>query len=241
MPEGRNVTLLTPLIRDPTRFWPRMTAAATCCRRTGIRRSDRDAGEPFVDISAALSADLAMLTEALATDDIDLETHLNAFAADIKLAVPSFTGMTITITLDGHEVSFTVHDSPTTAAFTTTSLLIPLGALTTSDAASTFLLYAATPGAFVDLAADLSYALGVETSALVLDGHVPTPDEHPATSGLDTHVAINQAIGILIDRGHTPETARDELHRLAGLDHGDLRAAATQVIFSASTDPGDAT
>jgi hypothetical protein len=193
-----------------------------------------------VDISDALAADLARLTQARDTDDIDLETHLNAFANDVKLAVPSFIGMTITIALDGHEVSFTVRDSSIAAASTRTSLLIPLAALTTTDAAGTYLLYATTPGAFVDLAADLSYALGIGPTNLVLDGHLPTADDQTGTSGLDTRVAIDQAIGVLIGRGHTPETARDELHRRASLDHGSLRAAATQIIRTASHDPGDA-
>ena len=191
-----------------------------------------------MNISAALTTDLALLSQALGTDDSDLETHLDALAADVKLAVKSYTGMTITIAFEHYTVSFNVHDNPT-APSTQTSLLIPLAALTTTDAAGTLVLYAATPGAFVDLAADLSYALGEEATALILDGHLPPPDVQGRTTGLDTHVAINQAIGILIGRGHTPEAAQDELHRLAGLDHGDLRAAADQVIRIASTDPSD--
>jgi hypothetical protein len=52
-------------------------------------------------------------------------------------------------------------------------------------------------------------------------------------TGLDEHSAINQAIGVLIGRGHTPESAQHELHRLAKLDHDDLRAAAEALILSA--------
>jgi len=122
-----------------------------------------------VDISAALTADLALLTQALDDSGIDLEAGLRAFTADVKLAVASFTGMTMTIALAGHEVSFTVHDEATIQP--ATSLLIPLAIVTPTDAASTLLLYAATPGAFVDLAADLIYALRIEPTALVLDGH----------------------------------------------------------------------
>jgi len=190
-----------------------------------------------VRISAALAAHLAALTQALDRPDIDLETQLHAFTADVKHAVTSYTGMTMTIALEGHDVSFTVHDEPAAAA--ATSLLIPLAALTTTNPGSTLLLYAATPGAFVDLAADLSYALGVDPATLVLDDHLPAPDDGPGMTGLDTKFAIDHAIGVLIGRGQTPESARDEVHRLASLDHGDLRAAAEQIILSAGSSPTD--
>jgi hypothetical protein len=192
-----------------------------------------------VDISAALIADLALLTQALDTEGLDLEAGLRSLAADVKMAVTSYTGMTVTIALDGHEVTFTVHDTPTAAASSRTSLLIPLNALTTTDPQSALVLYAATPGAFVDLAADLSYALGMEATALAFDRHLPAPDAQSASTGLGTRVAIDQAVGILIGRGHTPETARDELHRLADLDHGDLRVAAERVIHTAGSDQED--
>ena len=184
-----------------------------------------------MDISAALTADLTLLTQALDDSGIDLEAGLRAFTADVKLAVASFTGMTMTIALDGHDVSFTVHDEATIQP--ATSLLIPLATVTPTEAASTLLLYATTPGAFVDLAADLIYDLRIEPTALVVDGHLD-PRAGPAVmTGLDEHSAINQAIGVLIGRGHTPESAQHELHRLAKLDHDDLRAAAEALILSA--------
>ncbi len=68
-----------------------------------------------MDISAALAAHLAALSQALDTDDLDLESQLRAFTAAIKLAVTSYTGMTMTIPLAGHDLSFTVHDNPATA------------------------------------------------------------------------------------------------------------------------------
>jgi hypothetical protein len=190
-----------------------------------------------VDISAALAADLAALTQALDNPNIDLEQGLQAFIGDAKLAISSYTGMTMTIALDGHTVSFTAHHDATSATVAATSLLIPLAALTTSDTASTLRLYAATPGAFVDLAADLSYALGTDPTTLVLDNHLPAPEDSSGMTGLAAHFAIDQAIGVLIGGGHTPETARDELHRLAAIDHGDLRAAAEQIISTAGRDP----
>jgi hypothetical protein len=175
-----------------------------------------------------LAADLALLTQALDNPDIDLESALRALTADVKCAVPAYTGMTITIALDGHQVSFTVHDDATVKP--ATSLLIPLAAVIATDPASTLVLYAATPGAFVDLAADLSYALGIEPTALTRDGHLDLATDTAGLTGLDEHFAINQAIGVLIDRGHTPESALEELHRIAALDHGNLPAAAKALL-----------
>jgi hypothetical protein len=100
-------------------------------------------------------------------------------------------------------------------------------------------LYAATRGAFVDLAADLSYALRIDPAKLILDSHpVENPDGNGnGLAGLAAHVTINQAIGVLIGRGHTPDSGRQELHRLAALDHGDLHASAQQIVVQTGNGP----
>lgn len=192
-----------------------------------------------MDISAALVADLATLTQALDEPNLDLEGGLRAFTADLDRAVPSYLGMTITIALDGRDVSFTVRDDTARRRVAGTSLLIPLAAVTCVDAASTLLLHAATPGAFVDLAADLSYALDIDPALLVLDGNLDPPADSAGVTGLDEQVAINQAVGILIAHGHTPESARQELHRLAADEHGGVRAAAEYLVRRAGRDPTD--
>ena len=75
------------------------------------------------------------------------------------------------------------------------------------------------------------------TATKIYDGRdIPFED-----SGLDeladmTH--INQAIGILIGRGHSPEGASTELHRLAGLAETTIRVAAHQLIPAVSLRPG---
>lgn len=193
-----------------------------------------------MDISAALAADLAALTDSLGNPDIDIQTQLRALAADLKRAVASYTGMTMTITLDGHDISFTTTDGVDSAA-TETSLKIPLSALTAAQDGSSLVIYAATPGAFVDLAADLSFVLGVDLADLVLDERAPhrfrATHDRPGMHGLDEYSRINQAIGILIARGNTPETARRELDRLANLDGGHLHKAADAILLSLTARP----
>jgi hypothetical protein len=123
-----------------------------------------------VDTCESLAADLAVLTDAIGDPDIDLDTERRAFIAATKLAIASYLGMSMTMAVDGHEVSITVDERGATPI--ATSLLIPLPAVSSAEGGSTLTLYAATPGAFVDLAADLSYALGLPEAALVLDDHL---------------------------------------------------------------------
>lgn len=193
-----------------------------------------------MDISATLTADLAALTAALDQPDIDLDTQLQAFTANAQHAVTSYLGMTMTIAVNGYEVSFTAREDTASArSEIATSLLIPLTAVATTLAGSTLLLYAATSGAFVDLAADLSYALNLDHTDLVIDDHPTAPpnESRPGVTDVDGHRAINQAIGALIQRGHTPDSARVEVQRIASLGGGNLHRAAEQVLHCICGDP----
>ncbi|PZS34949.1 MAG: hypothetical protein DLM58_04840 [Pseudonocardiales bacterium] len=105
---------------------------------------------------------------------------------------------------------------------------IPIGVASSGNSASTLTLYAATtPGALVDLGADLGYALELPPAALVFDEHPPAGGS--GMTGRDTQSALNQAIGVLIERGRTPAKRRNDCparrrqwqaqacHRRAGL------------------------
>lgn len=83
------------------------------------------------------------------------------------------------------------------------------------------ILYAATPGAFVDLAADLSWLAGLELDEFALDQHLNLPVD-PETAGVGQAASlINQAIGVLVARGRTLGAASDELDaRAADAGHG---------------------
>lgn len=194
-----------------------------------------------MDISAPLSADLSALTEALDHRDVGLETYVARLAAEVRHGIASYLAMTMTIAADDHDVSFTVHEPPAAATpgHIVTSLLIPLADAARVQPGSSVVLYAGTPGAFVDLAADLGYARGMDPSSLSLDRHLPAPADGAGMRGLDGHLAINKAVGVLIDQGRTPESARRELRRLAGLDGGSVRRTAAEILLSVGNkDPG---
>jgi hypothetical protein len=168
-----------------------------------------------------------MLSGALQEPDGGLERRLESFADDLNQAVSSYLGLTVTIAVDGHEISFSLTE---TAGHAETSLRIPLPAIAGSEPGSTLVLYAATPGAFVDLSADLAWALGVNQADLLLDANLAVPMTSDVVSGLREHATINRAIGVLIEDGHTAELARAELRRRAARDGVTLTASAQRVL-----------
>jgi hypothetical protein len=180
-----------------------------------------------VNLSAALAADLGLLSAAIHNTDGGLEPVLQSLATELHATVESYVGLTITIAAEGHRISFT---SSEPGAIATTSLSIPLTALAGSETGSSLVLYATTPGAFVDLAADLGWVLEIQPSALVLDQHLQVPAPLGGVAGLRELATINRGIGALIERGHTPESARAELRRHADSDSGDLPAAAQRIL-----------
>lgn len=169
--------------------------------------------------------------------DDALDASLAAFTADIEAAVPSYLGIQLTILQNGHPVTLTRITSHRTA---TASLRIPLTVFGPGfDPHSRITLYAATAGAFVDLAADLSYALHVPTSTdrftdagssegddqgngqvdgnrrITLDADVSPNPPVSGVSGLSELSTINRAIGVLIGRGQHPDLASHTLRRQA--------------------------
>ena len=182
-----------------------------------------------MNLSAALAADLGLLSAAIQNTDGGLEPVLESLATELHGAVDSYVGLTITIAAEGHRISFTTSEP---GAIAKTSLSIPLAAVAGSEAGSSLVLYATTPGAFVDLAADLAWVLEVKPSALVLDQHVALPPPSDGVTGLRELATINRAIGALIERGHTPESARAQLREYANADSGDMPAAAQRVLDS---------
>jgi hypothetical protein len=92
--------------------------------------------------------------------------------------------------------------------------------------------YAASPGAFVEMAAETRRAYGLD-GQVVLDSHLPNPAIGVAgLSGMDDRAAVNQAIGVLIDRGHRPDKAHDELLRRADNDRTRLPETARSLLIA---------
>ena len=188
-----------------------------------------------MELPTALLHSLVHLSSSVGLDDDAIAAPLTATAAALRAAVPSYRGMCLTLVENGHPIRVATFLPSQDGESIAASLRLPLGALAPGfHVDSQIVFYATTPGAFVDLAADLGYALNIATitpsppvrplispevdghsGADHRDGHRPITlddDLPPVTlvsgvTGLDDLSAINRAVGVLIDQGHPPHQA----------------------------------
>lgn len=187
-------------------------------------------------ITPGLAAELDLLTQALDLPGTDIAETIMRLAANAHTAVASYLGLSVAITAQKSQFDFTVLEERTTAEDIRTSLLVPLssapGTERTSPASIALILYAATPGAFIDLTADLSWITGQTLSEFSLDAHLTLPSSHTEPSPLATMSTINQALGVLIGRGSIPEQAERDLHARAVSAGIEPLGAATLILAS---------
>jgi hypothetical protein len=187
---------------------------------------ERAAEQSLVKIAAALAADLSILTAALDEPGTDVAHSLRQLTANAIAAIPTFLGMTVTVGVGDPPFTFTtfVEGAWTGGVRTSLRLAQPgvgdVGLLP----AVVFVLYAGSPGAFVDLAADLAWLTARPLGDFVLDQHVPVPAEWISATSLSEASLINQAIGVLVGQGSTPEQAERHL-TTEGADAGVTRHA----------------
>lgn len=184
-----------------------------------------------MDLPTALLRHVLDLTRSVGADDGDLPRSLIALAADLQAAVPSYRGVHLTVALDGDAVELVHLLPPEDGESIRTSLRLPLLALGTGfDPASRVVMYAAAPGAFVDLAADLRYELDGQSRELALDADLPPPRQTSGLSGLSELSIVNRAIGVLIDRGELPDRARATLAHRASRDGVETHVYAARLL-----------
>jgi hypothetical protein len=182
-----------------------------------------------VDISTALSLDLKNLLRVLDLSDLDLERSLHALREDVAMAVPSFVGLSMTIVVEGQPVTLTSMSNQARDTAVGSSLALPLSLTSVLAAGSSLVLYAVARGAFVDLAADLRYALNAEDHEVLLDVHL-TPSTRSGLTGVEELTIINRAIGVLVSRNHTLDDARLELQRQAARSNLQVYQVAAGLI-----------
>lgn len=180
-----------------------------------------------MDNRAALARDLASLTAALGRPGTDLGSLLAGLSDRMRLTVPSYAGLSMTVVIDGRPITLGTMDRGGEVA---TSMRLPLSSLGAAEPGSIVVFYASQPGAFVDLAADADFALGDGHHVVALDENLHPPPTTPGLDGLDVLSAVNRAIGRLIGDGHTPEGALVELNRRARASGVSQHAAALRVV-----------
>ena len=166
------------------------------------------------DVGAALSA----LTEVLDDPAINIGHTLDELAETVRQAVPSSVGLSVHSGTDGARLELTAGLDDILAATIGASLKFTLPLAGLQATATTIVLYATTRGAFVDLAADVAWLAGARVADIVLDEHLAPPAFADPQATLHALSSFDQAIGMLLGHGYTPEHA---------FDHIDQRAAAS--------------
>lgn len=191
-----------------------------------------------MDFPTALLRELLHLSSTVDLDDDEITESLRDLVTALHTAIPSYRGVCLTVVDNGSAVRLTDFLVPQDGEAVATSLRLPFAALGPGfSTVSKVVFYAATPGAFVDLAADLGHALGVPTAGrghpsedghhidgddgqqhqrqIVLDADLPPFTLVSGLTGLEHVSVINRAVGILVDQGHHPREAHAELRRQA--------------------------
>jgi hypothetical protein len=172
---------------------------------------------------------------SIGEDDQDLDDTLVALTTALRSTAASYCGFQLTIVDNSWPVTLTaLSDGHGPVG---TSLRLPLGLVSQVDGESRVVFFASAPGAFTDLAADLSHALGgipVEQSspaadgvdlggthmdghrkAIVLDVDLPPLSRVSGLNGIGELTVVNRAIGMLMAPGHDIEQAHQVLRREA--------------------------
>jgi hypothetical protein len=165
------------------------------------------------------------ITEALAhhlktlTGDADvgdrLAADLSQLGHDVAVAVPSCLSVSIRLVGVGTEITISAVAPGGGSDTVRASLAVPLSA---EQPSNTLILRAGEAGAFLLLGDDLDSQLGPGHQPIEVDKQrsaLTGPAGESLTAALADFGAVNQAIGILIDQGMSPEAAGRHLQRRA--------------------------
>lgn len=184
-----------------------------------------------MDVPPALVEGLTLLSDALDDPVMDLEAILSVLTDDLTAAIPSYLGLIITLHVDGNPIIVSTLDSATNGDARSSLMLslLPHGPFSSPGSVA---FYSGTAGVFVELADDARWIFNLNGPP-VLDGHLAVGrngSEPAGIRGLAAYTNINQAIGVLIEEGHTPEGARAELARRSLRAGRSLPEAALQLL-----------
>lgn len=197
-----------------------------------------------------LPAELAAQFHRLATHSQpthDIGRTLEELLALAVVAVPSCLAISLTMHDHGQRVTVAAHtEAKTTRLPVASSLAIELPDQQASTSATArrvvLTLYASARGALHQTATELLALLELDPRRADLDTALQLPTRHDAASDLaatlDDESAINQALGVLLDRhGLLAAQGRDELTRLATADNVDIPSAARRLLHDLVNDP----
>lgn len=168
---------------------------------------------------------------------------LDQLVVSLNAAVASFSGLSLTVSQGGNPVTVRAFGPPEDAAPVTSLRWTPAPRPGTDPAE--LVLYAGAAGAFVDLAADLTYVLSRRSGPPVapdvrLDLDLPPPSRASGLTGLDELALLNRACGVLLERGAEPGEVTAILVRqaeAAGLDRYGYARVLLESVSAAGSGP----
>jgi hypothetical protein len=188
-------------------------------------------------ITAATAAALAILTDTLDEDGADIAHSLRRLTADAAAAVPSYVGLSVIVPQGNPPLAITTLADGAFAGDVRTSLHVLLPGISDGHDPPrvALILYAGTPGTFIDLAADLTWLTGRPLTDVTFDQHLTIPTEPDPAALMQAMSDINQAIGIRIGHGETLQQAESALEVQAADNHTDRQSAARLILDKATT------
>jgi hypothetical protein len=182
---------------------------------------------------------MALLTETLDEPGTDIAHSLHRLTLDAQAAVPSYLGLSVVVPHSDPPLTVTTLADGAVAGDIRTSLHVPLPGIGAGHepVSVALILYAETPGAFVDLAADLAWLTRRPLTDFMLDQHLTVPAD--TTDQLRAVSDTNQAIGALIGRGYTPQQAHRHLDIQAADNRTDRHTAAQLILDTITTGDDD--
>jgi hypothetical protein len=193
--------------------------------------------------TADLAVELEILTAALDQPGTDIAHTLRQLALNAAAAITTYLGLSVLVVRSDPPFAFTSLADGVVAEDIRSSLRVELPGVGDGENRLTVAvsLYARSPGAFVDLAADLAWLTARPPSDFVLDQHRTVPT--PTNTGTQLRVAsaVNQAIGVLIGRGYTPDQAHRQLGTRAAQSGTDRHTAAQVILANLTAAPVDDT
>ncbi|MBM9467095.1 hypothetical protein [Nakamurella leprariae] len=172
---------------------------------------------------------MAALTAALDRPGTDLSAILAVLLDDLRVGIPSFVAVRVTVLTATQPIVLTAAVSDTPVVVTVQiQLQLPPGPPGCTGAVLE--LSAGAIGALDAWAADVRRITGDEDGAVVRQLPPVRACIGTDLAGLDAVGEIDQALGVLIDRGLDPDAARADLDRRSAEAGGDRHRAARRVL-----------
>jgi hypothetical protein len=163
-----------------------------------------------------LVAKFDRLTAPLMMSGSSLTRSLTLLDKTVRLAVPSLLGWSLTVTVDGGDVTMNSINPLATATDIRASMRVPLSAFMTAGLTGCMVFYAEAPHAFFRVASDFVPVLGPAICLLRTDQDL-NPNLSSNLSGVREMATITRAIDVLVAAGDSQDLARDRLQADARL------------------------